>query len=96
MPLALQPRRPMRRAARPNICAVEPSAGGIRPAGRSVGGEGGTSYVLRTSEVKIRFLSVAIPDPVFKYFSRSRAVHSSLTAIYASSSRGRRDFVDWD
>ena len=45
------------------------------------GGEGGTSYVLWTSEAKIRFLSVAMPDPVFKYFSSSRAVESCLTAI---------------
>src|SRR2546427_9751484 len=38
------------------------------------GGEGGTSYVLWTSNVKIRVLRVAIPDPVLRYFSRSRAM----------------------
>ncbi len=38
-----------------------------------------TSYTLRASEGKTRFLSVPIPEPAFKYFSRSRAVESSRT-----------------
>src|SRR5215472_8245645 len=65
----------------------------IRPLPQD-GGEGGTSYVLRTPEVKIRLRRVAIPEPVLKYFSRSRAVVASFTAMYASNSHGRRNLVD--
>src|SRR2546426_8226254 len=41
------------------------------------GGEGGTSYVPSTPEVRIRFLRVAIPDPDLRYLSRARATASA-------------------
>ena len=46
----------------------------------NVGGEAGTDYA-EASSVKIRFLIIALPEPVFRYFSNSLAFLSLLTAM---------------
>jgi len=44
------------------------------------GGETGTDYA-EASSVKIRLCNIALPDPVLKYLSNSRAFFSEYTAI---------------
>jgi len=56
-------------------------------------GEGWQNYA-KASFCKIRFFNIALPEPVFKYFSRLLACISIGTAIYDNKINGIYDFVD--
>lgn len=62
----------------------------LRPAGASAP----EAHEPPAQSVKIRFLRIAFPDPVLKYFSSSLAFLSIPTATYAAISSGLYAFVD--
>ena len=56
-------------------------------------GEAGSAYAFQASADKILLFINALPEPVFKYFSRTLAFSSVFTAIYDSSITGNNDLV---